>query len=395
MKYLCLLFVLLLVCTVLVSFTVLAEGNIENILPGNSDFAGDINNIITINDINGANDVQVFENYPVKDDIAETAEISETSDTSSAPESNSSGNTNNSEFPKQIFIKVFDTKTGNVSTVDLEEYLCGVVFSEMPSSFELEALKAQAVAARSFCVYRMLYSTQEARDFHKGADICNDPSHCKGYISYEQACTQYGEDYVKPLWEKVKSAVDATKGEIITYQSEPAIAVFHAMSGKETESAENVWGNPIPYLVSVPSEEESRQSEIKNYITRGKFTPDEFKSDLTSNGFTADFSDSPESWTSNDNVKLDSSDRVDTLEICGEVITGIRLREIFALRSTDFTLEYDGANKEFIFTVTGYGHGVGMSQYGANLMAEDGKNYTDILLWYYTGVEITPDDKFF
>ncbi|MCL2775529.1 MAG: stage II sporulation protein D [Oscillospiraceae bacterium] len=374
MKYLCLLFVFLLVFTVLVSFTVLAEGDIGNILPGNSDSSSP------------ADSVQAFKNYLVKDE-SETSEISETSET---PETAAA---KNADDEKQIFIKVLDSKSGAVSTVDLEEYLCGVVFSEMPSSFEIEALKAQAVTARSFCVYRMLYSTQEIRDFHKGADICNDPKHCEDYISYGEACDKYGEDYVKPLWDKVKNAVDATKGEIITYQSEPAVAVFHAMSGKETESAENVWGSPIPYLISVPSEEDSRQSEIKNYITQSKFTPDEFKSDLTSNGFAADFSESPESWTSN--IALDSSGRVASAEICGEAITGIRLREIFALRSTDFTLEYDGENEEFVFTVAGYGHGVGMSQYGANLMAEDGKNYIDILLWYYTGVEITPDYKFF
>jgi len=371
------LFVFLLAFAVFVMFTVIADGDIEEILSSATD--------------GGNESVKVFKNYIVTENDFQNYE----------PETIAT--VEKSEFiapeNKQIFISVFDAVTDEVSTEDLEEYLCGVVFSEMPSSFEIEALKAQAVAARSFCVYKMLYSAAEIRKFHKGADICNDYKHCKDYISFEAACEKYGRDYINPLWEKIKRAVGETTGEIIAYESEPAVAVFHAMSGKGTESAANVWGNSIPYLISVPSDEENYKSEIKNYITENRFTADDFKSVLTSNGFSgfsvdsAEFSKSPQLWVSK--VRLNSSNRVDTVDICGKSFTGVKLREIFSLRSTDFTLEYDGKSKEFVFTVTGYGHGVGMSQYGANLMAKDGKNYIDILLWYYTGVEIVPAYRFF
>jgi len=381
-RYLGIMFILLFAFAVFVTFTVIAGGDIENILSiaGDEDDEGLL--IKETETKTKTNDIQVFKNYIVKEnelidfDYYEFSEYYDPDD---------------SDEEKQIMISVFDIKTNEVMTVGLEEYLCGVVFSEMPSSFETEALKAQAVAARSYCIYKMLYSTDKNREEHHGADICNDYRHCKDHISYEESCEKYGEEYIKLLWEKVKNAVGSTKNEIIVYESEPAIAVFHAISGKGTESAENVWGNPVPYLVSVPSEEENSKSEIKNYITESIFDANEFKKLLTSNGFHADFSHAESSWVNN--IKFNSSGRIDTVDICGRTITGRRIREIFSLRSTDFKLEYK--NHAFVFTVTGYGHGVGMSQYGANLMAKDGKNYTEILLWYYTGVEISRAYKFF
>lgn len=289
-----------------------------------------------------------------------------------------------------IIISVFDYKTGETYSINLEDYLAGVVFSEMPASFEFEALKAQAVAARSFCVYKILYSHDEERAYHNGADICNDYRHCKDYMSREAAVEKYGE--IAKFWEKIKSAVFETAGEIITYDFEPAIAVFHAMSGNETESAENVWGNDVPYLISVQSEEINNTDNIKNYKTESKFTTDEFKSILINGGYNADFSINYTQWL--ENIEINSSGRVDYALICGEKIPGVHLRELFSLRSTDFTIELTQSG-EFIFTVKGYGHGVGMSQYGANLMALNGKNYIEILKWYYTGIEINPADMFF
>ena len=376
MKYLGVLFVFLFAFTVFVMIAVIAEGDVEGLLDA------------AIYEDDEPGGIEVFKNYLVREDEFGDIDVGD----------GASGKPRPTEIPEsdvetQIFISVMNARTNEVSTeeYDLEEYLCGVVFSEMPSSFEVEALKAQAVAARSFCVYKMLYSTCEAKQEHCGADICNDYRHCKDYISYEEACEKYGEDYIKPLWEKIQSAVYATKDEIITYESEPAMAVFHAMSSKSTESAENVWGNPVPYLVSVPSEEENNKSDIKNYITESIFDADEFKNALISNNFTADFPEDINLWISN--IALNSSGRVDSVNICGNIITGRKLREIFALRSTDFILEYK--NQAFIFTVRGYGHGVGLSQYGANLMALEGKNYIEILSWYYTGVKIEKTGKFF
>ena len=364
MKYLGVLFIFLCAFTVFIAFTVIAEGDIDGVLNNAENFE--------------YAETEFAENgFTHSEEIKLTEEIQET--------------TNDFDEERQIFISVLDAKTNEIATVKLEEYLYGVVFSEMPSSFEIEALKAQAVAARSFCVYKMLFSSESARAEHHGADICSDYRHCKDYISYEEACEKYGADYINPLWEKIQTAADATKNEIITHESAPAIAVFHAISGKETESAENLWGNPVPYLVSVPTEEINRQSEVKNYITESIFSPNEFKQKLISNGFNADFSCDASSWVSD--IALNSSGRVDTADINGKTITGRTLREIFSLRSTDFKLEYK--NQAFIFTVTGYGHGVGMSQYVANLMALDGKDYAEILTWYYTGVRIDDARRYF
>lgn len=427
MKQLCLLFVFLFAFTILVSLSIIVVGgNVENV--------GNVGNIEDIKDINDSNDktdaesiiagesqslsenskklleTKISENAEDSKDSEDSqiTEINETSvqDSNVSNVSDVSNISNISDISdtnilqaKQIYITVLDAKTGTVFTADLEEYLCGVVFAEMPSSFEIEALKAQAVAARSFCVYKMLYPSDNARELHKGADICGDYKHCKDYISYESACEKYGEDYIAPVWEKIKKAVSETEGEIIVYETEPAIAVFHAMSGRETESAANVWGAPIPYLLSVPSEEENYKSEIKNYITENRFAVDDFKAILLSEGSVDssdnadDFTQHPHLWVSD--IKLNSSNRVDTVRICGKYFTGIQIREIFSLRSTNFDLKYDNKNKEFIFTVTGYGHGVGMSQYGANLMAKEGRDYINILLWYYTGVEIMPMYGFF
>jgi len=297
-----------------------------------------------------------------------------------------------SEIERDIFgalgevIYIYDTETKEIFHEKLDDYLCGVVFAEMPSSFEVEALKAQAVAARSYSVYKALYSSESERAQHFGADICTDSAHCKAYISYENACLKWGEEYISPFWDKVKAAVSFTSGQIIVYDSEPAIAVFHAISNNLTESAENIWGGDVPYLVSVPTAENENAEAIKDFSTLNIYKPEEFKSKLVSNGFREDFGGNPESWVGE--ITLNSSGRVDNIKICGKIISGKRLREIFSLRSTDFYLEYKEIDGEFIFNVKGYGHGVGMSQHGANLMAQEGKNYEDILLWYYMGVDI-------
>ena len=285
----------------------------------------------------------------------------------------------------EFIAAVYDITSEDIFFEELDDYLCGVVFSEMPSSFEIEALKAQAVAARSYYIYKVIYSGGEEREYHRGADICTDPSHCKAYISFNEACDKWGEEYILPLWEKVKKSVTDTAGEIIVYESEPVIAVFHAMSTETTESAENIWGRNVPYLTSVPTLESENAETIKNFAVVSSYSSADFKSALISNVFKIDFNENPELWIGE--TALNSSGRIDTIRIGGRDISGKRLREIFSLRSTDFSLEYKAADDIFIFSVRGHGHGVGMSQYGANLMARQGKNYKDILLWYYSGVE--------
>lgn len=291
------------------------------------------------------------------------------------------------EIQEEIIISVFNHRTGGIYYMNLEEYLVGVVFSEMPASFELDALKAQAVAARSYAVYKMLHSREEERELHRGAYVCTDFRHCKAHISLEALSERYGE--IGHLWQRVRNAVFATAGEIIIYNGQPAIAVFHAMSGDMTESAENVWGYAMPHLTAVPTKEADNRSVLRNFETEAIFTAEEFSAVLTEGGGQP--LGNPEGWI--ERIAANSSERVDYAVIYGEPVSGVRLRELFGLRSTDFTIELDEYN--FIFRVRGHGHGVGMSQYGANLMALTGSDYTEILKWYYTGVNIGFADMFF
>lgn len=373
MKYLGLLFIFLFVFTVAVLYMVIGEGDFENII--------DIDiNESEIDMINDSDSTDAFANLSLLQPLSPVS-ISE----SDIPSENLQmfiESIKSSEF----MIYVYDAEKKDIFQMELDEYLCGVVFAEMPSSFEVEALKAQAVAARSYSIYKILYSGESENELHRGADTCTDPAHCKAYISYRNACNSWGEEYIAPLWEKVKNAVMNTSGEIIVYESEPAIAVFHAMSNETTESAENIWGGNVPYLVSVQTLESENSEAIKDFSTTSIYSPEQFKSILISNGFRGDFDDNVELWIGE--IALNSSGRVDSIEICGKAVTGKRLREIFSLRSTDFQLEYKNIDEEFIFSVKGYGHGVGMSQHGANLMAQEGKSYKDILLWYYEGVDI-------
>lgn len=279
-------------------------------------------------------------------------------------------------------IKVLETATGKVREVPLEEYLVGVVFSEMPASFEVEALKAQAVAARSYCLFKWENST-EGTSAHPQADVCDDPSCCKGYTSYDAAVKKWGEDYIKPLWGKVEKAVKDTSGQIITYDGQVANAVFHAMSAYKTEDASSVWGGNAPYLKSVSSPEEEK-SGLKDFITTASFSSEDFKKLLTDNGFRGSFTGGTEDWLGE--TEYNGSERVDSQEICGIKISGSRIREIFALRSTNFSVRCEG--DDIIFTVKGYGHGVGLSQQGANLLAKEGYDYIEILKHYYSGTEV-------
>ena len=329
--------------------------------------------------------------YPGVSLVYETCRIHEKRGIYGEPETK--GGNNN------IIVSVFNHRTGEVYYMDLEEYLVGVVFSEMPASFELEALKAQAVAARSYAVYKIMHARAHEPQHYGGAYVCTDFRHCKAHISFEAAAELHGggnsggnhNERFGYLWQRVRSAVEATAGEIITYNSEPAIAVFHAMSGSMTEAAENVWGTPVPYLAPVPTKESEQRALIRNYETTARFTAEEFRSVLINGGFTAELPRNPRRWL--EGVEINSSGRIAHAAIYGQAVSGVRLRELFGLRSTDFTIELTESG-DFIFTVRGHGHGVGMSQYGANLMAMAGRNYSEILKWYYTGIKIASAGMF-
>ncbi len=265
---------------------------------------------------------------------------------------------------------------GTVETLTLSSYLWGVVAAEMPASFQIEALKAQAVAARTYC----LYQRGGAKDKHPGADVCTDYTCCQAYLTREQAMAGWGEE-ARRYADKITQAVGDTDGLLCLYDGAPIDAVFFSSSGGRTSDAVAVWGTDVPYLTAVDSPE---GEEVPGWQTVVTFAPAEFTARFQASYPEADFSDDPAGWFSD--LEADDSGMVETVTIGGVAITGAQARSIFGLRSAHFTAV--ATVDTVTFWVIGYGHGVGMSQYGANAMAGEGKNFQDILEWYYTGAVV-------
>ncbi|MBR0041079.1 MAG: stage II sporulation protein D [Oscillospiraceae bacterium] len=263
---------------------------------------------------------------------------------------------------------------GRTRTMDMQDYLTGVVAAEMPASFHAEALKAQAVAARSYAMYCASYAK------HGEAQICTDYGCCQAWQSEEQLKNKWGEQYEVNL-EQIRSAVDATQGEYLAAGGQAVFAAFHSSSASYTENSADVW-SAVPYLVSVESPETAE--DVPHYISTVVCSPIDFRDTVLSAHPEADFSGAEEGWIGE--LRRDGSGRVASVVLGGCEIGGKELRSLFSLRSTAFTLAYgDG---EFTFTVTGFGHGVGMSQYGADKMARLGADYREILAHYYPGTEL-------
>ena len=265
-----------------------------------------------------------------------------------------------------------------VLSLSEEDYLVGVVAAEMPASFPEEALKAQAVAARSYARYCA------ATGKHPEADLCADPGCCQAWQSEEALREKWGEAYGDNLL-RVRQAVEATRGQILTYEGEPILAAFHSSSAGATEDCGAVW-NPRPYLVSVSSPE--GPEDVPGYRSMLRCAPLDFRDVILSARPEADFSGPEEDWLGE--CRRDASGRVESLVLGGVSVSGTELRRLFSLRSTAFSLEY--AEGMFVFSVTGFGHGVGMSQYGAMVMAREGADYRQILAHYYPGAELGGED---
>lgn len=267
-----------------------------------------------------------------------------------------------------------------VEIMALDVYLQGVVRGEMPASFELEALKAQAAAERTYIYYQLAAGRKEA---HPNADVCTDPSCCNAWLSEEAAREKWGGDF--DGWEsRIEEAVAATDGQVALYDGQPILAVFHSSSAGKTAGAGDVWSGDMPYLRSVDSPE--GEETVPNYYSAAEFTAAEAKALLAQAHPELTFSGGPDKWFGA--VEKDESGRVGTVEVCGAPLRGVEVRRIFSLRSACFTI--DAAADRVTFRVTGYGHGVGMSQYGAEQLAKAGKTWQEILAWYYTGVTIGP-----
>ena len=265
----------------------------------------------------------------------------------------------------------------NNNTLDpitVEEYVARVVAHEVPYKYSFEALKAQAVAARTYLYYCLENSSHPHKS---GADICSDITHCCGYITESELGERYGESYAKAAFEVSRAAAMATEGEVVTYNSEPILAVWHASSGGYTENSGDVWLSQLPYLCAVPSLEDTSDFTVS-------FTLGDVTKILSSNGYTYNKSTAL-------CITRTKSGRCRELTIGNVTLSSSSARSIFSLRSTDFTAWI--SNGRLYFRTQGYGHGVGMSQNGAEAMAKSGKNYREILMHYYTGSKIAPIEK--
>ncbi len=269
-------------------------------------------------------------------------------------------------------IKVYLAQSGSVVEMNAEDYVKGAVAGEMPSSFEEEALKAQAVACRSYLLNKIESGT--ADDAHKGAVICTDSTHCQAYNA----------DISDESFYKISRAVEATASEVITYNGKTADAVFFSTSSGNTENASDVWGNEVPYLVSVPSPGEE---DAPNFKSETVISEDELKSRFEEKIDGTD-------WSAGiiENIRRSEAGGIITASIGGVPTEGRAIREILGLRSSNIQITRSG--EDFVFEVTGNGHGVGMSQYGANAMAKNGSGYKEILEHYYTGVSLEKSEYF-
>lgn len=245
-------------------------------------------------------------------------------------------------------IKLLHNETGKIEDIYLDEYLYGVVASEMPASFEMEALKAQAIVARTYTIYKIINGGK-----HEDANICDSAACCQAWISKEDRIAKWNENEAQNNWEKILEAVDSTKGKIITYEGKPINAFFHSNSGGTTEIVSNVWGGTdLPYLQAVTT---SGEDAYKQYSSDVTYTKEEFI-----NRIKEYHQDVEINFEDDNEIKIleyTQSGRVKSLKLGNLEIGGVEARNIFELKSANFEITKEGENINF--KVTGYGHRCG------------------------------------
>lgn len=283
------------------------------------------------------------------------------------------------DYKDYATIKLLHTSTGEVEELKMDEYLYGVVSAEMPASYEKEALKAQSIVARTYTIYQI----KNSPDKHQGAGICDSYACCQAWISKEDRLNKWEEAERESNWQKVVSAVNETSGMIVTYEGIPINAFFHSNSGGVTESSVNMWGGiDYPYLKSVQTSGEDGYSQYSSNVS---ISNEDLLNKLKEKypNIVIDFANAESIQI----VDYTESGRVRTIRFGNTEIAGTEARTLFGLKSTNFQITKNETG--IVFSVTGYGHGVGMSQTGADSMAKSGSNFEEIIKHFYTGVEIS------
>lgn len=287
--------------------------------------------------------------------------------------------------PETISVWLEDEQ--EIKELDFEEYVTCVVACEMPSDFDEEALKAQSVAARTYAMSKIIRSEDSPQQAHPETPVC-DTTHCQVYKPEEELISIHEEGWDKEGMEKIKKAVEATKGQMLYYNGQLVTQpLFFSSSGGQTENSEDVFVSAYPYLVSVesPYEDEATHTDEEK-----RFTLAEMKQALA-----GDFPDRPTGTLNADNIKIISrteGGRVAQMTAGSATFKGTEIRTALGLSSALFSISFEGSGGEngttIVFTSDGSGHGVGMSQYGADGMAKAGSDYIQILTHYYTGTQV-------
>ncbi len=289
---------------------------------------------------------------------------------------NNSNEVSEYNYNKYGTIKLLHKKTNEIEEVKIDDYLCNVVSAEMPADYELEALKAQAIVARTYTIYKV----QNKK--HENADICDDSTCCQAWVSKENRLERWEETKREENWNKIQQCVNETKGKIITYNNQPINAFFHANSGGTTELPVNVWGGSgLPYLQVVQTAGEEGYTQ---YSSEVDLTQEELINKLKTK-----YEDIQIDFNNDEDVKIiehTDSNRVKTVKFGNHELSGVETRTLLGLKSTNFEIKKE--NNQIKFLVKGYGHGVGMSQTGANTMAKQGNNCEEIIKHFYVGIEI-------
>lgn len=283
-----------------------------------------------------------------------------------------------------LSLSVYVVSEQKLRTMSLDDYVKGVVAAEMPAEFEPAALAVQALVARTYAVSRLVSQGGKGCVLHAGADICTDPTHCQGWLSEADLRKAWGYFGFYSYWAKIGTAVQTTAGMVITCKGQPIDPAYHSTCGGHTENSEDVWSSAVSYLRGVVCDSDGaspRLTETK------EFTLAELEKALGAGAGTLTALQQGKGQIYQV-VSATASGRVREIRVGDRVLTGAELRTALGLRSTKMDLSWNGSKLRVV--TTGYGHGVGLCQYGANGLAVQGLGYEDIVAHYYTGVEITP-----
>lgn len=285
-----------------------------------------------------------------------------------------------------ILVRLHRVSQKQTYSMDMEEYLKGVVAAEMPAAFHPEALKAQAVAARTVTVRRLIMYGGKGSKYDRSADFSDDPTEGQAWQSQKNLRQKWGRRLYRAYWDKICRAVDETRGLVVTHQGRPIDAVFHSTSGPKTENAKDVWGKNVPYLQSVACPYGSHSPRYRETV---RLTPKEIGGRLGVRFPAQVISGALPATTGSHGVQVverSKGGRAKLIRAGGVIFRGEDFRRRLGLRSTLLSVGERSGN--VLIETVGYGHGVGLCQYGADGMAKRGSDFRQILRHYYTGVAI-------